>query len=183
MGLSPFCGCGKGTVLPCWKLWGTIHEMEHTAAREGPRSSRVHQYLPYLAHQARYQRLWTTFGFEILWGSTQIHPNWNGFFSTSHHSVLLIDMMLKSSRNLNTKTNGSSSLQIHNNQGMTKMTLTKSLPKNSPSHRKRRVMGRQRRTPENGAISTKAPGTTPMNVAQNNHWWLEIKENDLNPNS
>jgi hypothetical protein len=50
-----------------------------TVAREGPRSFRVHQYLPYLAHQDGYQRLWMTFGSEISWGSTQIHPNWNGF--------------------------------------------------------------------------------------------------------
>jgi hypothetical protein len=31
--------------------WTTLH------GREGPRSVRVHQYLPYLAHQAGYQRL------------------------------------------------------------------------------------------------------------------------------
>jgi hypothetical protein len=31
-------------------------------------------------------------------------------------------------------------------------------------------MGRQRRTLENGVISTKAPPTTRMNVAQNSHW-------------
>jgi hypothetical protein len=62
-----------------------------------------------------------------------------------------------------------------NNQIMTKTTLTNSLPKTSPSHRKRRVTGRQRRTPENGVISTKAPGTTPMNVAQNSHWWPRSK--------
>jgi hypothetical protein len=47
----------------------------------------------------------------------------------------------------------------------------KKSPKTSPSHRKRRVTERQRRTPENGVISTKSPGTTPMNVAQNSHWW------------
>jgi hypothetical protein len=46
-----------------------------------------------------------------------------------------------------------------------------SLLKTSPSHRKRRVTRRQRRTLENGAISIKSPGTTPMNVAQNSHWW------------
>jgi hypothetical protein len=63
----------------------------------------------------------------------------------------------------------------HNNQSMTKMTLTKSLPKTSPRHRKRRVTGRQRRTPENGVISTKSPGTTPMNVSQNSHWWPRSK--------
>jgi hypothetical protein len=48
---------------------------------------------------------------------------------------------------------------------------------------KRRVTGRQRRTPENGAISTKSPGTTPMNVAQNSHWWPEIKDKEPNPDS
>ena len=96
-------------------------------------------------------------------------------FWTSHHSVLLIDMLLKSSRNLSTRTNESSGLQIHNNQSMTKTALTNSLPKTNPSHRKKRVTGRQRRTPENGAISTKALGTTPMNVAQNSHWWPRSK--------
>jgi hypothetical protein len=92
-------------------------------------------------------------------------------FWTSHHSVLLIDMLLKLSRNLSTITNGNSDLQIRNNQSMKKTALTNSLPKTSPRHRKRRVMGRQRRTPENGVISTKSPGTTPMNVTQNSHWW------------
>jgi hypothetical protein len=70
--------------------------------------------------------------------------------------MLLIDMLLKSSRNLSTRTNGSLGLQIRKNPSMTKTTLTNSFPKTSPSHRKRRVMGRQRRTPENGVISTKA---------------------------
>jgi hypothetical protein len=69
----------------------------------------------------------------------------------------------------------SSGLQIRKNQSMTKMVLKKSLPKTSSSHRKIRVTGRQRRTPENGAISTKSLGTTPMNVAQNNHWWMRSK--------
>ena len=91
-------------------------------------------------------------------------------FWTSHHLVLLIDMLLKLSRNLSTRTNGSSGLQ-----SMTKTTLTNSFPKTSPSHRKRRVTGRQRRTPKNGVISTKAPGTTPTNVTQNSHWWLRSK--------
>jgi hypothetical protein len=66
-------------------------------------------------------------------------------------------------------------MQINNNQIMTKMALTNSLPKTSPRHKKRRVTGRQRRTPKNGVISTKSPGTTSMNVAQNNDWWLRSK--------
>jgi hypothetical protein len=96
-------------------------------------------------------------------------------FWTSHHSVLLIDMLLKLSRNLSNRTNGSSGLQIHDNQSMMKTTLANSLPKTSPSHRKRRVTGRQRMTPENGAISTKSPGTTSRNVVQNSHWWPRSK--------
>jgi hypothetical protein len=96
-------------------------------------------------------------------------------FWTSHHLVLLIDMLLKLSRNLSTRTNGNLGLQIRNNQSMTKTTLTNSLPKTSPRHMKRRVTGRQRRTPENGVISTKAPVTTPMNVAQKSHWWPRSK--------
>ena len=93
-------------------------------------------------------------------------------FWTSNHSVLLIDMLLKLRRNLSTGTNGNLGLQICKNQSMTKMALTSSLPKTSPRHKKIRVTGRQRRTPKNGAISTKSPGTTSMNVAQKIHWWL-----------
>jgi hypothetical protein len=96
-------------------------------------------------------------------------------FWTSHHSVLLIDMLLKSSRNLSTRTNESSGLQIRNNQSMIKTTLTNSVSKTSPSHMKRRVMERRRRKPENGVISTKYPGTTSMNVTQNSHWWPRSK--------
>jgi hypothetical protein len=94
---------------------------------------------------------------------------------TSHHSVLLIDMMLKLRKNLSNITNGNSNLQIRNNQSMSKTVLTNSLLKTISRHRKRRVTGRQRRTPKNGVISTKSPGTTSMNFAQNIHWWLRSK--------
>jgi hypothetical protein len=83
--------------------------------------------------------------------------------------------VVKSCRNLSTRTNGILVLQIRNNQSMTKTTLRNSLPKTSPRHRKIRVMGRQRRTLENGVISTKSPGTTSMNVTQNSHWWSRSK--------
>jgi hypothetical protein len=145
--------------------------MDHTAAREGPSNSGVHQYLSYLAHQVGYQRLRTTFGSEISWGLYTDTSKLKWIFWKSHHSVLLIDMLLKSSKTLSTRTNGSLGLQIRNNQNLIKIFLTNSLPKSRPSHRKRRVMGRQRRTLENGVISTKALGTTPMNVSQNSHWW------------
>jgi hypothetical protein len=89
---------------------------------------------------------------------------------TSHHSVLLIDMLLKSSRNLSTRTSDIPGLQIHKNQSMIKKTLTNSFLKTIPIHRKRRVTERRRRTPENGVISKKSPGKKPMNVSQNIHW-------------
>jgi hypothetical protein len=66
---------------------------------------------------------------------------------------------------------GSLVLQIHNNQSMVNMSLRTSLEKIIPSLKKRRVTERRRRTLENGVISTKSPRTTPMNVAQNSHWW------------
>jgi hypothetical protein len=96
-------------------------------------------------------------------------------FWTSHDCVLLIDMFLKSRRNLRTKTRRSSDLQIRKNQSMVNMALITSLQKTSPSQRKIRVMERRRRTLENGVIFTKTPGTTPMNVAQKLHWWLRSK--------
>jgi hypothetical protein len=86
-----------------------------------------------------------------------------------------IDMLLKSRKKLGTRTNESSDLQICNNQSMRKMNLTNNFLKTSLSHRKRRVTKRRRRTPKNGVISTKSPGTTPMNVPQNIHWWLRSK--------
>ena len=89
--------------------------------------------------------------------------------------MMLIDILLKLIRNLSTRTNGSLGLQIHNNQSMIKKTLTNSLPKSSPSHRKRRVIERRRRTLENGVISTKSCDTTPMSVAQKNQWWSRSK--------
>jgi hypothetical protein len=46
----------------------------------------------------------------------------------------------------------------------------------SQSHRKGSVMQRQRRTLESGAISTKSPGKTLMNVSQKCHWWLRSKK-------
>jgi hypothetical protein len=83
--------------------------------------------------------------------------------------------VVKLSRNLSTRTNGNSGLQIRKNKSMTNMDLTNSLSKTSPRHRKIRVTGRQRGTLENVVISTKSPGKTPMNVTQKNHGWLRSK--------
>jgi hypothetical protein len=87
----------------------------------------------------------------------------------AYRHVVKIEHKFKHQKNM------SLGLKICNNQSMINTALTKSLPKTSPSHMKRRVMGRKRRTLENGVISTKSPGTTLMNVSQNSHWWPRSK--------
>jgi hypothetical protein len=93
-------------------------------------------------------------------------------------------MLSKSSRNLSSRTSGSSGLQIHNNQSMVRVALTPR-PKDRarmaspritiPSHQQRRVMGSRRRTLESGVSSTKSLGTILMNVTPNSHCWLRRK--------
>jgi hypothetical protein len=69
-------------------------------------------------------------------------------------------MLSKLSRNLGTRTNGSSGLLIRNNQSVVKMTLTNNLPTTSARYKKRRGKERRRMTLGIGPNSTKAPGTT-----------------------
>jgi hypothetical protein len=144
--------------------------MDHTSSIEGPRSVVVHQYLLYLAHQYGYQRL------ERHW-VLKYRGDLHRYIQTEMDILDISSLsdayryVVKMSRNLSTRTSRSSGLQICNNQSMVKKTLTTNLQKISPSHMKRRVMERRRRTLENGAISTKSLGTTLMNVAQKIHWW------------
>jgi hypothetical protein len=84
-------------------------------------------------------------------------------------------MLLKSSRNLSTRTNGSSGLQIHNNQSMTKYGPNKQSPENQSKPQEKKGHRKTKKDMENGVISTKSLGTTPMNVAQNSHWWPRSK--------
>jgi hypothetical protein len=90
-------------------------------------------------------------------------------------------MQSKSSRNSSSGLSGSLSLKICHNKSMEKETLThimkdiskrkENLKRSSPRCRKIRVTRSLIKTPESGVSSTKSPGTTPMNVAQKNHWW------------
>jgi len=84
-------------------------------------------------------------------------------------------MLSKSGRNLGTRRKGNLSLQICYSQSMVWMTLSKNLQTTSPRHRTIRVKEIQRMTLGGGVTSTKSPGTTPMNVTQNNHWWPRSK--------
>jgi hypothetical protein len=82
--------------------------------------------------------------------------------------------VVKIEQNLSTRTNGSSGLQIHNNQSMTKTTLTNNLRK--PVQATGKEGSREDKEGHRKmVISTKSPGTTPMNVTQNSHWWPRSK--------
>jgi hypothetical protein len=54
------------------------------------------------------------------------------------------------------------------------------LERANPRHRKIRVTIILTKTPKSGASSTTDLGTTLMNVAQNNHWWLSSKKENHN---
>jgi hypothetical protein len=104
-------------------------------------------------------------------------------FWTSHHSVLLIDMLLKSRRNLSTRTSGSSGLQIHNNQSMVKMALTNNLQKTSPSHRKRRVTGKMKKDTGKWCDFHKIPWHNTDECHSKQSLVVEIKDKEPNPDS
>jgi hypothetical protein len=77
-------------------------------------------------------------------------------------------MFSKSRINLSHRINESLGLQIHNKQRIVNGALTHNLIKTIPRHKKRRIMGRQKRTLGSGVTSTKSLVPTPMNVSQNN---------------
>jgi hypothetical protein len=86
-------------------------------------------------------------------------------------------MLSKLSRNLSNRKTGSSRSANTQQMKYGKGILThrkNNLKTNIPSHRKIRVMGRQRRTLESGVTSKKSLGTTPMNVKQS--LVVELKE-------
>jgi hypothetical protein len=66
---------------------------------------------------------------------------------------------------------------------MVKKIITTSLQKTIPSHRKRRVMGRQRRTLETGAISTKNSWNNTNECRSKKSLVSNIKEKEMKPNS
>jgi hypothetical protein len=47
----------------------------------------------------------------------------------------------------------------------------KESPENQSKPQEKKGHGKTKKDTKNGVISTKAPSTTPMNVAQNIHWW------------
>ena len=67
----------QGTVLSCEKLWWPVHQMDHSASREGPTSFGIHQQISYLAHKDGYQKLQVAPDTEISQWSTLVHPKWH----------------------------------------------------------------------------------------------------------
>jgi hypothetical protein len=51
----------------------------------------------------------------------------------------------------------------------------KQSPENQSKPQEKKGHRKTKKDTENGVISTKSPGTTPMNVAQNSHWWPRSK--------
>jgi hypothetical protein len=92
--------------------------------------------------------------------------------------------VVKSSRNLSSKTSSSLGQQIRNNRSMVRVDLNSrekdrermENPKTtSPSHQKRRVMESRRRKLESGVSSTKSLDTILINITPNSHYWLRRK--------
>jgi len=71
-------GYRQGEILPCQKLWGQIHSVDHIAVGKGPRCTRVHKHFSYPSHKVGYQGLWATFGTQIPRFPTKIHPGRDG---------------------------------------------------------------------------------------------------------
>jgi len=67
----------QGVVLPCRKLWGWIHKMDHATVGKGPRRAGVHKYFPYPSHNVGYQGYGESFDTQILRLPAQVHSGRN----------------------------------------------------------------------------------------------------------
>jgi hypothetical protein len=97
--------------------------------------------------------------------------------------VLLIDMLLKSSRNLSTRTNGSSGLQIHNNQSMIKTTLTNSPPENQSKPQEKKGNGKTKKDTGKWCDFHKIPWHNTDECRSKQSLVAEIKDKESNPDS
>jgi hypothetical protein len=104
-------------------------------------------------------------------------------FWTSHHSVLLIDMLLKLSRNLSTRTNGSSGLQIHNNQSMTKTGPNKQFPENQSKTQEKKGHGKTKKDTGKWCEFHKIPWHNTDECHSKQSLVAEIKDKEPNPDS
>ena len=154
-----------------------------TSTRDGSQCVKrgTKQCHPYLANKARYSRIHVARSFKIPQWSKQVHPNINGFSGHVLTRSWLSIRCQKSSKNLSRGRSQSQVMQIHHKESMLKeipthkikdKTRVTNLWTSYSSHKKIRVMERQRKTLESGASSIKSSGTTLMNVARSNYQWL-----------
>jgi hypothetical protein len=104
-------------------------------------------------------------------------------FWTSHHWELLIDMLSKLSRNLGTRTNGSSGLQIRNNQSMINMTLTNNLPENQSKPQEKKGHEKMKKDTGKWCDFHKIPWHNTDECRSKQSLVAEIKDKELNPDS
>jgi hypothetical protein len=99
-------------------------------------------------------------------------------FWTSHRWELLIDMLSKSSRNLSTRTNGSSGLQICNNQSMIKMDPNKQPPENQSKTQEKKGKGKTKNDTGKWCDFHKIPWHNTDECRSKQSLVVEIKEKD-----
>jgi hypothetical protein len=104
-------------------------------------------------------------------------------FWTSHHSVLLIDMLLKLSRNLSTRLNGNSGLQIRNNQSMTKTALNKQSPENQSKAQEKKGHGKTKKDTGKWCEFHKSPWHNTDECRSKQSLVAEIKDKEPNLDS
>jgi hypothetical protein len=92
-------------------------------------------------------------------------------------------MLLKSSRNLSTRTNGSLGLQIRNNQSMIKMTLTNSLPENQSKPQEKKGHGKTKKDTGKWCDFHKIPWHNTDECRSKQSLVAEIKDKEPNPDS
>jgi hypothetical protein len=104
-------------------------------------------------------------------------------FWTFHHSVLLIDKLLKLSRNLRTRTNKNSGLKIRNNQIMTKMALRKQPPENQSKTQEKKGQGKTKKDTRKWCDFHKSPWNNTDECCSKQSLVDEIKDKEPNPDS
>jgi hypothetical protein len=104
-------------------------------------------------------------------------------FWTSHHSVLPIEILLKSSRNLSTRTNGSLGLKIHNNPSMIKTSLTSNLLENQSKPQEKKGHGKTKKDTRKWCDFHKSPWNNFDECHSKQSLVAEIKDKEPNPDS
>jgi hypothetical protein len=146
--------------------------MDHTTARKRP-SAKFHKYLPYLEHQAGYQRFRATSSALHRYIQTEME------FIDIHPWARPTGMSSKSSKSSNKRCDNLGLGTPHNKsqerEAPTHKTKDRakmdSIRKTSPSCKHRRTPKRQIRIPGSGVASIRALGITLLNATQSSHWW------------